>query len=299
LAYFVKNSFWDLDFKELYYDQTLKDSLLRWLDEDVILKHEINRHKEYLLKNFGGEKKKTFTQNYVSYDLKLNFDSIYSDSTLYQSYYNQAIMVGLYRYQKTSLDKQNELLPPSIALVLHSLIAYPESYKKIKYWWYLKNKKEGTLYSCLLRMNDPEASTIMDETINEAIKSKGKAIHDYGIVSDLKYVANSLAVKNLLKILPIKKEIVVIYGESLDPLDLYTFYALLELLQRNGIEGNFLPFNKLNFPDSTKEIKYLREHKSEIEKAANQLIEKLEADEQHWMVNMPFDYVPDVAKDKE
>jgi hypothetical protein len=201
LAYFIKNFDLSLDLKEAYYDKTLKDSLLRWLDEDVIIKQKINQHKEYLLENFGGEKKKTFTQNYVSYDLKLNFDSIYSDSTLYQSYYNQAILASLDRYQKTSLDKQNELLPPYQVLDLHSLIVYPEAYKKIKYWWYLNNKEEKSLlYQCMLKMNDPEAKLFCDKRLKEFMQSEDQA-YPYRLAVPLGQISTANAVKKTDRII--------------------------------------------------------------------------------------------------
>ena len=287
----------NFNYKDMYYDTAIKDSLLRWLDEDIIVNQKINEHKQYLLKYFKKEKKKAFTEYYVTHDVKLNFDSIYSNPELYESYYELAIDAAVDSYREDILKRKDELLPEYEVLYLHSKIVYPEAYKIIKQWWYLNNKSEKSpLFRYLLMMNDPEVQYIFDKIVEDAIKNNGESILGINFISNIQQIANAYAVKKLLEILPVTKEILAFSDGTLVPLDSFTFNALLELLEKNAIEGNFIPYGQLTGMSTIKELKYLRDHKESIVEAAHQLIQKLEAEERYWMENMPFDYVPQIVK---
>lgn len=304
LNYLLKYRDYSLDYKDLYSDKVLKNLLLRWLDSDVIISYELNTYTERFKERFEYDKEQetSFTKRYIEQKAKLNYDSLSMDTAILKIYTEKAIKEFVNNNIKNSfLEKKEELIPDPRVLFLHSRIVYPEAYKKIKYWWYLNNKEQkSALYYCMLEMNDPEAQAMYDECLKEFIRSKEQGYPYYLSMPNIERVANAYAVKKLLELLPITRLVLVISGDPPIPHDEIILTSLISLCNRYEMKvASYSPELVITLGGYDKYIQYLREHKKDIIDAANRLIIKLEKDEEYWMQNIPFGYVPNIQKESE
>jgi|GEM_PF-3336546 len=296
------------NYKELYNDKELKGDLLKWLDSAEIINYDISSYKKMFLAQYDyNENQKTaFIKDYIVRVLKLNYDSVKAVTPSLNIYMDSAASIYIERY-KSDLLKNNVLLPPYEAMRFLSKIAYPEVYKKIKDWWYqageptfTKNQMDG-LFSCMLMMNDPEAQAIFDRVIKKVIEMDGSMIQDKSFVSQIQGINNAYAVKKLVEILPLQNNIEGMAGDPLLPMDNFTYSVLKNIFLRNNmsVEAYRIQPTKPNkFVTDEEYIEHMRQHKSEIVQEATELIKKLETEEQYWVKNMPYNYVPDTTKVK-
>jgi hypothetical protein len=299
--YYQKRRFDDiLDYKALYYDQELKDYLMEWLDINEYIDYKIDKYKKELYQRFEDrpDDKESFVKYYIEQSLKLQYDSIRSDTCLIKIYFTQAIEKSANErkidLEKLNIDSSNlreELIPPLDVLFLHAKIAYPESYQIIKQWWYRQKKiishYDGymtDIFISLLMMNDPEAQFLFNKEIKKLFNSQWTDLFGIGINECLNYLSNAYAVRKLVEILSVTKSITTTSDETAEPYDKLTFDLLRYLMEVNKIENN--PFQSLN------DLNQMRKNKDKIIEAAERLIKKMEQEEKYWMSNMPFDYEP-------
>jgi hypothetical protein len=284
---------WDIDYKILYYDKEMKDYLMTWFDVNVWIDYESLLYKRNLLKQFlyMPDDKENFTKYYVKNTLKINYDTISSD-TLINFYFNQAIKKWEDKQKEELLKKAEELLPPWGILHIHSKIAYPESYKKLKALWNKHNKlitctnfgRFCDLFIALLMMNDPEVQMDMNRIINKFVETNGESgseDENRELVSCLGSIENAYSLKKLIEILPIQKKIAGLSGTdgtSYLPLDYFIYNELKKIFMKHSIDVSLFSHS----------ITQTRKNKSKIIKAAQPLINKLEEKEKYWMDNMPF-----------
>jgi hypothetical protein len=294
--YYIKRFEDKLDYKSLYYDLELKNYLMKWLDIDEYIDYKVDKSKKDLYQRleYRPESKIAYVKDYIIRELKLNYDSIASDTSLIKFYLDQGVSEYGNDYKKDLLKKKEDILPPGEVLWFHAKIAYPESYKLIKEWWYDQNKQLfiddydiTNLVISLIMMNDPEVQARYDEIIKRLFKSDWHPFLGTGIIETLRYVSNAYAVKKIIELLPIKKEIVVMSDGSTDPFDYLTFKLLRQFMIQNRIEDN--PFQSINT------IEEMRANTDKIIEAAGRLIKKMEEEEKYWMENIPFDYVPAIS----
>jgi hypothetical protein len=303
--YYKKRESWfsKENYKLLYYDQEMKEYLLRWLDQDQIIDYKANVFRKYL-EGFNEDNKISMIKSYIKREFNLNPDSIKADDPLWKLYADSVINSYVKEEKVIILERKEkekkDILPDMDVIYFHSQVAYPEAYKIIKGWWYQYDKPVAdndayfnSLFTCLLSMNDPEAQFEFDKAIKKYVQSDGKENYGISLTNCLDEVNNAYGIIKMLQLLPIQIDMPGLEdGREITtyvPFDYFTFRQIQTVLMAHDIKVAGLFDN----------IKTMRKNKEEIIRLANQLIEKLEADEQHWMVNMPFDYVPDVSKIKE
>jgi hypothetical protein len=284
------------DYKSFYYDKEMEDNLMKWLNPSVWINYNAFLDKINLLEKFeyDSDAKNSWVKAYIINELKLNYDSIHSDTLLLNKYFIESIK----SYEEKSRDRLMKanpfILPPKDVLYLHSKIAYPESYFKIKDWWYKNNKPtlEGTckfnsLFYYLLTINDPEAQQILNSLINNAVKRKDDKMLNHCFIRNIADLGNAYSLKKLTEILSIKKKVAGLAsqdGTSYIPLDEFTFEEIKQIFY----------IHNLNISYFSHDVEINRKNKSKIIEVAERLIKKLEAEEQYWMKNIPYDYAPDV-----
>ena len=286
----------NLDYKALYYDQEMKDYLMKWLDPDVWIDYKLFLYKKELYQrfNYRPESRESFINYYVENDLKLKYDSIRSDTSLVNLYLNQAIEKRINEERNMMTKKKSDIIPPQGVLYLHSRVAYPEFYKIIKQWWYQQDKQVflndydiTEIMICLLALNDPEAQSIFNNVLKRFFTSDWHPFFGTGTLESLRFVSNAYAVKKLLEILPVKKEIVTTSDGSTEPFDKLTYKLLRQFMIEHNLENN--PFQSIN-----DDITEMRKNQDKIIEASERLIKKMEQEEKYWMDNMPFDYTPKI-----
>jgi hypothetical protein len=228
----------------------------------------------------------------VENHLKINYDTISSDTLLINLYFNQAIKKWEDEQKKELLTSEKELLPPWGILYIHSKTAYPESYEKLKELWEKHNKlikctnfgRFCDLFIASLMMNDAETQIDMNAIINKFVETNGEAgseDENRELVSCLGNIENAYSLKKLIEILPIQKKIAGLSGTdgtSYEPLDYFTYNEIKKIFMKNYIDVSFFSYN----------INKTRKNKNKIINAAQLLIKKLEQKEKYWMDNMPF-----------
>ncbi|GAB6013345.1 hypothetical protein [Viscerimonas tarda] len=284
-----------LDYKSLYYDQEMKDYLLKWLDKGVGIDNKINDFKRYL-QDFSEEQNNALTKDYIIRVCKLNYDSICPNPVLLNFYYNEAILRDIENYKDDLLRNQEKILPPEDALYLHARIVYPESYKIIKNIWYRHNKPvtfNDVIFSCLLMMNDTETQSIFDKIITDVVKSGGETANysAYSLFIFLNRANNAYYIKKLVELLDVHKSYQYISGGAPKPLDDLIYGTLKDLFRYHKIETTAYA---ISYKTPEDYIQQMRKRKPLVIEAAERLIKQLKAEEQYWMVNMPFDYIPTV-----
>jgi len=294
LAYYLQFMAKKIDYMSLYYDMEMKNYLLKWLDRNVIIDYEIDRFKSYLY-GFNEDQKYAFTKSYIIRALKLDYDSIKMNVPSLGIYTGEAIL-ELAKNKRIDMENStNPLMIPNDVLYLHSKIAYPEAYKKIKQLWYENDKLifryndilDG-LFISLLMMNDQEAQSEFDKTIDKVIKTDGHMIVSTAYVENFEIIGNAYAVKKLIELLPVRKEVIVMSNSPTISIDFYVYDLLVQFIDRHNVKINSFSRNNLFNMSINERIIYMRNHHDDIVEASNQLIKKLEAEEKYWMENMPF-----------
>lgn len=305
LDYYKKRSGWFLkdNYKPLYYDQEMKNFLLQWFDQDQIIDYETNVFRKYL-EGFSNDSKNSLVKSSIERDFRLNADSIRADSALWKIYTDSIISLRV-EEQRINIRRRKEedrrdILPDWSAMYLLSKVAYPESYKIMKDWWYQYDKQvvRNTIYFdnlliLLLLMNDPEAQLEFDKIIKEYIRTNGKTYEeDFGIafINCFQIVTNAYGISKMLELLPIETLISGLTGRDgtdYDPLS-YRIYDLLH---------SVFIIHKIETKSLFDDFDTMRKNKNKIIQLANSLIKELEKEEQYWMENMPFDYIPDLSKE--
>jgi hypothetical protein len=285
---------WDIDYKILYYDKEMKNYLMTWFDITVWIDYEIFIYKRNLLQQFTyfPDDKENFIKSYVENNLEINYSTISNDTLLINLYFNHAIKKWENEQKEDLLKREKELLPPWGILYIHSKIAYPESYERLKELWNKHNKlikctnfgRFCDLFISLLMLNDAEAQTDMDKIINKFVETKGEIESEdenIEIVSCLGNIENAYSLKKLIEILPLQKNVAGLSGTdgtSYVPLDYFIYNEIKKIFMKNGIDVSFFSHN----------INQTRKNKNKIINTAQELIKKIEEKEKYWMDNMPF-----------
>ena len=295
LRYYTRSHYKNIDYKALYYDEEMKNYLLKWLDKDVTIEYILEGYRDNFSERFKNDEndKISFVRDFMYRELKLDFDSVCIDSTKIE-YYTDLAVNAVLKYNKQSMLETNELslLPDDDVLLLHSKIVYPEAYLKIKQLW-KKEKKKNNLFYFLLRMNDPEAQAMFDRIIKENVDNPNNYT-PYNLFVDLEYMYNAYSIKKLIELSSVTEEYAYLAGYDktfYKPLDILILELLINKLKQSNIKIDNLQFD---YKNEKKYIKQMRNRKKEIISATKQIIEKLESEEQYWMENIPFDYTQDL-----
>ena len=291
-AYFERANTRLLNHKALYYDQELKEYLMTWFDTDVWIKYKVFSAKRGLLEKFDYDprQKKYFITSYLREELKLDYDSICSNTALINLYFAQSLEKWEAKEREKVLKDSANLIPPWKVLNLHAEIAYPEAYKKIKDLWYKHNKTTNIgngIFTGLLAMNDPEAQAIMDKIVEEFVSSNGE-IDNHELNSAFLPIGNAYAIKKLIEILPVHKLLPGLSGTDGTSYVPYDFFTHSELRQICIFKNTSINIT------SAYNVEENRKNKDKIIEAAQEIIKKWEEEERYWMENIPFDYVPQV-----
>jgi hypothetical protein len=303
---YEKNHSLNLDYKALYYDKEIKEDLLKLLDIEEYIK--------FLLEEYRESKKNTmdidstnslawiYIRNFTKEQGINNFDSIYNDKELYQHYKEKTIDWFVNQEQVRLEEEKEKLLPPSAVLSFHSLIRYPEAYKKIKKWW-VNNEipfidRFGTISSYsyyLLNMNDPELINQYNLLSEKFIRTKkdDESIQFLNFIKPFEFSINtSFAIEKLIELAFINIEFKYMSGinEPLIPSD----YCILEILYYECKDYKISDFSNIpkdyeyNSLNLKEKINIMRKNKADIINASQILVKKKKEEEQYWMVNMPF-----------
>ena len=219
--YYQKRRFNDIiDYKALYYDHELKGYLMKWLEPDTWIDYELFLRKKELYQ-FEPDQKESLIRYYVENNLKLKYDSIKQDTSLVNFYLNQAIEKIVYEKEKEMIKKKSNIIPDIDVLFLHARIAYPESYRIIKQWWYKQQKITSrydgymtNVFISLLMMNDPDAQLLFNKEIIKLSNSQWPDLFGIGINECLSYLSNAYAVQKLIEILSVTKKNCNYFGRN-------------------------------------------------------------------------------------
>lgn len=275
-----KVRFENMNFKALYYDTLLKPYLMKWLDKDEYFQYEIERERA-TIKNNPKLIKEEIQYMLNKQGRKNALDSILNNAALYYQYRDSAIDANVKRFFEN--HKKEKFNIPDQAIVLHSYLAYPESYTIIKQWWVESgNTMDRSLFISLVRMGDPDARNLYDNKIKKFVKSNGESSDLADIYGELLELRNSFSTMKMIDVLTVDKNYVRLSeGDPGVPYNCQVIKYLLDVFSYKNIE--MAPSVKQNAP-SKEQLKHL----PEIKAAAQKLIEKYKAEEYYWMKNMPF-----------
>ncbi len=268
------------DFKSCYYDTLLKPYLMKWLDRKEYYEHVLDQEKK-VITNRPDLIKDEIIYMLNKRNRKNALDSILSNPVLYNQYRDSAISVYLGRYIE---GYKGEHKVPGRAIMIHSYLAYPESYTLIKQWWDESGRptERNEYFIPLVRMGDPDARELYDNRIKQFVKTNGEVPDVTEIASELMELRNSYSKMKMIEVLTVDKNYVRLSeGDPGVPFNCEVVKYLLGGFSDKGIE--IAPPVKENAP-----CKEQLKHLPEIKAAAQKLIEKYKAEEYYWMKNMPF-----------
>lgn len=291
--YFQKRRAWfsKENYKHLYYDQEMKNGLLKWLDQDKVVDYEVEKHRKYYC-NLRDENEDFFVMDYVKEKLKLNYDSIKNDTVLWKIYTDNAINFIAEKQKKMLINRKEkekrDILPDRGVISFHTRVSYPESYVIIKDLWnqydkpvIIGNYDFSPLFISIFSMNDPEAQSELDRVVKEYIQAKGNKNYSIALINCLERADNAYSLQKMIELLPIRAKVPGLSsreGTSYDPFD----YRIYESIH------NLFIFHSIDTTGLFDDINTMRKNKEKIIYSVNQLIQKKKQEEDYWMVNMPF-----------
>ncbi|QKG81015.1 hypothetical protein [Tenuifilum thalassicum] len=278
---FEKIRFSWFDFKSCYIDSLLKPYLMKWLDRKEYFNYVLEQEKKTI------SNRPDWIKDEIIYMLnKQNrreaLDSILNDSVLYSQYRDSAISVYISRYFESY---KGEHKVPDRAIMIHSYLAYPESYAIIKQWWVESGKptERNEYFIPLVRMGDPEAQELYDNRIKQFVKTNGEIPDLSTVYGELTELNNSYSIMKMIEILSVDKNYIRLSeGDPGIPFNCEIVMYLLGIFTYYFDIATTVPV-KQDMP-CKKNLKHL----PEIKAAAKKLIEKYKAEEYYWMKNMPF-----------
>jgi hypothetical protein len=274
---FEKVQFTWFDFKSCYNNIVLKPYLMKWLDRHEYFEFVLDKEKETITN------RPDLIKNEIIYMLnkrnrKNALDSILDNPILYTQYRDSAISVYVNRYVESY---KGEHKVPDRAIIIHSYLAYPESYTIIKQWWNESDRKteRNEYFIPLVRMGDPEARKLYDNLITQFVKTNGEIPGIMDIDGELRELRNSYSVAKMIEVLKID----MVYNPLEDSPQPYNCWVISYLL--NDFLAHSIDIGKVKTSDP---CDVQKKHLPEIKAAAQRLIEKYKAEEYYWMKNMPF-----------
>jgi len=267
------------DFKSCYNNSLLKPYLMKWLDRKEYFEYVLDKERRTIT-NSPDLIKDEITYMLNKRNQKNALDSILNNPVLYNQYRDSAISVYLGRYIEYF---KGEHKVPDQAIIIHSYLAYPESYNIIKQWWNESGRptERNEYFIPLVRMGDPEARELYDNRIKQCVKTNGETPDIMIIDRELNELRNSYSVSKLIELLEVDIHYVELSeGDPGMPYNCYVIKSLLGDILTHSIDvGNV----KTSDPCDVQ-----KKHLPEIKAAAQKLIEKYKAEEYYWMKNMTF-----------
>jgi len=198
---FEKVQFTWFDFRTCYNDTSLKPYLMKWMDRHEYFEFVLDKEKRTIAN------RPDLIKDEILYMLNKQgrrkaLDTILTTPALYSQYRDSAISVYVNRYIE---NYKGEHKVPDRAIIIHSYLAYPESYTIIKQWWKesgLKNEN-NEYFLPFLRIGDPDARRIFDEKIRQCVKDNGESSNMVKINSALNGLSNSYSVIKLIELLSV------------------------------------------------------------------------------------------------
>lgn len=265
------------DFKSCYNNSLLKPYLMKWLDRKEYFEYVLDKERRTIT-NSPDLIKDEITYMLNKRNQKNALDSILNNPILYNQYRDSAISVYLGRYIEYF---KGEHKVPDQAIIIHSYLAYPESYNIIKHWWVESGRptERNEYFIPLVRMGDPEARELYDNRIKQCVKTNGETPSIMIIDGELRELWDSYSVAKMIELLKVD----MIYNPLEDNPQPYNCWVLSYLL--NDFEAHSIDVGKVKTSDP---CDVQKKHLPEIKVAAQKLIEKYKAEEYYWMKNMPF-----------
>ena len=274
---FERVQFTWFDFKSCYNNTLLKPYLMKWLDRHEYFEFVLDKEKETITN------RPDLIKDEILYMLnkrrrKNALDSILSNPVLYRQYRDSAISVYVNRYIE---DYKGEHKVPDRAIIIHSYLAYPESYTIIKQWWDESGRKteRSDYFIPLVRMGSPDAQELYDNRIKQLVKTNGEIPGIMIIDGELYELRSSYAISKIIELLKVR----MVYNPLEDNPQPYNCFVINYLLNDFFAHSIEVDKVKTNTPCDVQK-KYL----PEIKAAAKKLIEKYKTEELYWMRNMPF-----------
>ena len=275
----VQSSWFDI--KSCYKDSLLKPYLMKWLDRKEYFEYVLEQEKKTISSS------PDLIKDEIIYILnrqnrKSALDSILNDPVQYNQYRDSAISLYIGRYIENYKGVHKV---PIQAIIIHSYLAYPESYTIIKQWWVESGKptERNEYFIPLVRMGDPEARKLYDNRIKNFVKTNGETPDIFIIYRELTELNNSYSIMKMIEILSVDKNYIRLSeGDSGVPFNCEIVMYLL---------GIFSYYSDIATTVSVKQDMPCKEqlkHLPEIKAAAQKLIEKYKAEGYYWMKNMPF-----------
>jgi len=271
----VQSSWFDI--KSCYKDSLLKPYLMKWLDRKEYFEYVLEQEKKTISSS------PDLIKDEIIYILnrqnrKSALDSILNDPVQYNQYRDSAISLYIGRYIENYKGVHKV---PIQAIIIHSYLAYPESYTIIKQWWVESGKptERNEYFIPLVRMGDPEARKLYDNRIAQFVKTNGENPDVMNIDGELRQLWNSYSVAKMIEVLKVD----IVYNPLEDISLPYNCWVISYLL--NDCLAHSIDVGRVK-PSDPCEVQ--KKHLPEIKAAAQKLIEKYKAEEYYWMKNMPF-----------
>ena len=191
---------------------------------------------------------------------KNTLDSILSNPVLYRQYRDSAISVYVNRYIE---DYKGEHKVPDRAIIIHSYLAYPESYTIIKQWWDESGRKteRSDYFIPLVRMGSPDAQELYDNRIKQLVKTNGEIPGIMIIDGELCELRSSYAISKIIELLKVR----MVYNPLEDNPQPYNCFVINYLLNDFFAHSIEVDKVKTNTPCDVQK-KYLHEIKAAAKK---------------------------------
>ncbi|NDW11237.1 hypothetical protein [Dysgonomonas sp. 520] len=282
LDIYSRKKHYNIDFKEVYYDQELKIEILKLLDTDVYIEYLLKKHRIYwdeFMKKDEREGVKPILpiKQYVTNICELNYDSIANNNQLYVKYRNFTLD-WLVADENKKLQKQRETLmfQSHGAMHIHSLSHYPEAYKIWKNYWDISDKLIMDRFSqiqplaiYLLRMNDPDIKDEVNKIVKKCVESNGYSENPVSLMSLFLSLETAYSIEKLIEMSSINSK--QNFMSSDPPLS----YDTILLSYLRGVCEN-------------ENVHIESYDKDSILAGAKELAERKKKEEEYWMINMPF-----------
>ncbi len=269
-----------LNYKFLYYNDSVKKYMLKLFDVKMYQEYEIRKEKEKVERNV------TFV-NVLVKDLVQNknfYDSIVADTSRYRIYADSAINENIASYREQV--ERNTLYPFTSVLEMLVCIPYPEVYTHLKRYWKESGKEEYR--RLLILLGDPEAQQSFDKEVALFVKTKGKSIDGLTMLREIESVSStSYGLRKMIEVLPITVMIEPISDFETQ----FNCEALSSLITRVNYYQDWsgVDLTKgLSLPRSYDDCDDLLKGRDNVIKATQELMKVYDKEQAYWRVNMPY-----------
>jgi hypothetical protein len=274
-----------LDEKGIYNNSKLKPYLMKLLNKEAQYFYSFNKRiQEYKTQ----EKFKKAIKNDIFYFLRKRkreneLDSILNHEALYKVYLDSVLHKMILREEKNREEGIKKTYPSESSIVLHTRIAYPESYQIIKQ--YSKEQSlpgKMTYFMNLLHMGDPEAKARFDRIVKKFVVTNGKSYNPIEMFSLLEGIQNSYAIKKMIEVLDVTFPFSWFPDDSPNrPYNCEVMKILIESIFSEPIKID--SSIEENRPCNTQ----LKNRKKILE-AAQELIKKYDERDEYWVKNLKY-----------